>query len=128
VDIYETEKAYVLLADMPGVAADGLDVQTERNRLVIHGRVERPTVPSDYQEFGPEFLNRVGYDPVFGARPLKRAIQCEVETPVAWLIVAASCATAAPCGSTWSATNCASTRSRRPRGWRPRPERCRGGA
>jgi ATP-dependent Clp protease ATP-binding subunit ClpA len=30
----------------------------------------------------------VGYDPVFGARPLKRLIQREVETPVARLIVA----------------------------------------
>ena len=26
VDIYEAEKAYVLLADMPGVLPDGLDV------------------------------------------------------------------------------------------------------
>jgi HSP20 family molecular chaperone IbpA len=51
VDIYETEKAYVLLADMPGVAADGLDVQTERNTLLIHGRVERQPIPPDYQEF-----------------------------------------------------------------------------
>jgi ATP-dependent Clp protease ATP-binding subunit ClpB len=33
-------------------------------------------------------LARVGYDPVFGARPLKRLIQREVETPVARLIVA----------------------------------------
>jgi ATP-dependent Clp protease ATP-binding subunit ClpB len=33
-------------------------------------------------------LARVGYDPVFGARPLKRAIQREVETPGARLIVA----------------------------------------
>jgi ATP-dependent Clp protease ATP-binding subunit ClpB len=33
-------------------------------------------------------IARVGYDPVFGARPLKRAIQREVETPVARLIVA----------------------------------------
>jgi ATP-dependent Clp protease ATP-binding subunit ClpB len=33
-------------------------------------------------------LARVGYDPVFGARPLKRTIQREVETPVARLIVA----------------------------------------
>jgi ATP-dependent Clp protease ATP-binding subunit ClpB len=32
-------------------------------------------------------LARIGYDPVFGARPLKRAIQREVETPVARLIV-----------------------------------------
>ena len=34
------------------------------------------------------YLAKVGYDPVFGARPLKRAIQREVETPVARLIVA----------------------------------------
>ena len=33
-------------------------------------------------------LAHVGYDPVFGARPLKRAIQREVETPVARLIIA----------------------------------------
>jgi ATP-dependent Clp protease ATP-binding subunit ClpB len=33
-------------------------------------------------------LARIGYDPVFGARPLKRVIQREVETPVARLIVA----------------------------------------
>jgi len=51
VDIYETEKAYVLLADMPGVATDGLDVEAERNTLVIRGRVERPAVPPDNQEF-----------------------------------------------------------------------------
>ena len=35
-----------------------------------------------------QYLARVGYDPVFGARPLKRLIQREVETPVARLIVA----------------------------------------
>jgi ATP-dependent Clp protease ATP-binding subunit ClpC len=33
-------------------------------------------------------LARVGYDPVFGARPLKRVIQRDVETPVARLVVA----------------------------------------
>jgi ATP-dependent Clp protease ATP-binding subunit ClpB len=29
------------------------------------------------------FLVRSGYDPAYGARPLKRAIQKEVETPLA---------------------------------------------
>jgi ATP-dependent Clp protease ATP-binding subunit ClpB len=33
-------------------------------------------------------LAKTGYDPVYGARPLKRAIQREVETPLARLIVA----------------------------------------
>jgi len=51
VDIYETDKAYVLLADMPGVGPEGLDVVAERNELVIHGRVDGPARPADCQEF-----------------------------------------------------------------------------
>jgi len=35
-----------------------------------------------------EHLVHVGYDPAFGARPLKRAIQKEVETPLARRLVA----------------------------------------
>jgi ATP-dependent Clp protease ATP-binding subunit ClpB len=35
------------------------------------------------------FLVRTGYDPSYGARPLKRAIQREIETPMARLILAA---------------------------------------
>jgi ATP-dependent Clp protease ATP-binding subunit ClpB len=34
-----------------------------------------------------DFLVDVGYDPVYGARPLKRAIQREVETPIAKAIL-----------------------------------------
>ncbi|NWF57979.1 MAG: ATP-dependent chaperone ClpB [Fischerella sp.] len=34
-----------------------------------------------------DFLAEVGYDPVFGARPLKRAIQRELETPIAKAIL-----------------------------------------
>lgn len=51
VDIYETEKAYVLMADLPSVASSGLQVEAERDTLVIRGRVERPATPPDYQEF-----------------------------------------------------------------------------
>jgi ATP-dependent Clp protease ATP-binding subunit ClpB len=35
-----------------------------------------------------ERLIRIGYDPAFGARPLKRAIQKEIETPLARKLVA----------------------------------------
>ena len=35
-----------------------------------------------------EQLSRVGYDPVFGARPLKRAIQSLIETPLSKKIIA----------------------------------------
>ena len=35
-----------------------------------------------------DWLANVGYDPVYGARPLKRAIQRELETPLAKAILA----------------------------------------
>jgi ATP-dependent Clp protease ATP-binding subunit ClpB len=38
-------------------------------------------------ESGLDFLAEVGYDPVFGARPLKRAIQRELETQIAKAIL-----------------------------------------
>ena len=51
VDIYETESQFVLLADMPGVAADGVEVLTERDTLIVRGRAERQMSDPDYQEF-----------------------------------------------------------------------------
>jgi len=43
-----------------------------------------------------DWLAGVGYDPVYGARPLKRAIQRELETPIAKAILAGTF----PAGST----------------------------
>jgi len=37
VDIYQTEDAVVLVADLPGVSKDGLTVQIEQNVLTISG-------------------------------------------------------------------------------------------
>ena len=34
-----------------------------------------------------DWLANAGYDPVYGARPLKRAVQRELETPIAKLIL-----------------------------------------
>jgi HSP20 family protein len=52
VDIYETDTGYVVLADMPGVKADGLEVVAERDELTIRGRVGRhPDAVPNYQEF-----------------------------------------------------------------------------
>ena len=42
VDIYETEEALVLLADMPGVTEKGVDVAVEDDTLSIIGRVDPP--------------------------------------------------------------------------------------
>ena len=51
VDIYETDTNFVVLADMPGVTPDGLEVIAERNSLILRGRVEEPSTSPEYQEF-----------------------------------------------------------------------------
>ena len=40
VDIYETEKEVIVVADMPGVLPDGVDLSLEDNVLTIQGRRE----------------------------------------------------------------------------------------
>jgi len=39
VDVYESADAYVVTADVPGVAEDGLEITVEKDRLTIDGRV-----------------------------------------------------------------------------------------
>ena len=34
-----------------------------------------------------QHLARVGYDPAYGARPLKRTIQKEIETVLGWMLL-----------------------------------------
>ena len=52
VDIYETDTGHVLLADLPGVSRDGLDLHVERDRLTIRGRVMTADTPRpQHQEF-----------------------------------------------------------------------------
>lgn len=40
VDIFETEKSITLLADLPGVATDGLDIDLRDNTLTLSGVAE----------------------------------------------------------------------------------------
>ena len=42
----------------------------------------------DFTDAARDYLANRGYDPVYGARPLKRAIQQEVETPLAQQLIA----------------------------------------
>jgi HSP20 family molecular chaperone IbpA len=51
-DIFETDDGLVILADIPGVSADGVDVTLERNVLTIRGRTE----DSPPQGFSPVYL------------------------------------------------------------------------
>ena len=44
-DIYETEQSVVIVADLPGVAANAIDLALERDKLTLRGRVQQD--PSD---------------------------------------------------------------------------------
>lgn len=46
-DIYETEEQIVVVADMPGVDAESVDITLEKNILTLNGYVE-PTAPEGY--------------------------------------------------------------------------------
>ena len=58
-------------------------IQLERLKKRLHER----NIYLNLTEEAVEFLAEVGYDPVYGARPLKRAIQKELETELARAIL-----------------------------------------
>ncbi|HXG13331.1 MAG TPA: ATP-dependent chaperone ClpB [Gemmataceae bacterium] len=53
----------------------------------LRQRLEERHITLELTEAAKEHLVRVGYDPAYGARPLKRALQREVETPLARLVL-----------------------------------------
>ncbi|MCG3180191.1 MAG: Spore protein SP21 [Phycisphaerae bacterium] len=44
VDIYETESGLTLVAELPGVSADGLAVEVEKGVLTISGKADAPAL------------------------------------------------------------------------------------
>ena len=62
-DIYETKDSIVVLAEMPGVAPDGVDLTLERRVLTIRGR-SGATEHAGYQLVYNEFANG-DYERVF---------------------------------------------------------------
>lgn len=54
VDIYETEDAITLLADLPGVEKDALDINVEDRHLTVTGLVNQPEARLNalYSEYG----------------------------------------------------------------------------
>jgi ATP-dependent Clp protease ATP-binding subunit ClpB len=60
-------------------------VEIQLKRLQV--RLQERQIELVLTEEAKTHLARVGYDPVYGARPLKRSIQREVETPLARLIL-----------------------------------------
>jgi ATP-dependent Clp protease ATP-binding subunit ClpB len=60
-----------------------VDLQVERVRALLKDRKVELTLT----EAARRWLARVGYDPVYGARPLKRAVQKHLQDPLAELIL-----------------------------------------
>jgi ATP-dependent Clp protease ATP-binding subunit ClpB len=56
-----------------------IDVQLERLREMLHER----NITMSLDSSARELLAREGYDPTYGARPLKRAIQTLIQNPMA---------------------------------------------
>jgi ATP-dependent Clp protease ATP-binding subunit ClpB len=54
---------------------------------VLEARMEKMDMKLDVSPQALAELAKAGFDPVFGARPLKRAIQQRIENPVAKLIL-----------------------------------------
>jgi HSP20 family protein len=52
VDIFETKDELVLVADMPGVPSDGVDIDVEGDQLTIEGRVRT----EDYEGLKPLYV------------------------------------------------------------------------
>lgn len=53
-DIFETDDDVVLVADMPGVGADDIEVTLERRVLTLRGRA-RPPAPEGYRQVYGEY-------------------------------------------------------------------------
>lgn len=51
VDIFETEREITLLADMPGVKTDDLDIDLREDTLTLAGEVESPERPDETEIF-----------------------------------------------------------------------------
>ncbi|MDR1178342.1 MAG: ATP-dependent chaperone ClpB, partial [Spirochaetaceae bacterium] len=61
-----------------------VDIQLKR----LAGRLAERKIAVKVSDAAKEFLAQRGYDPLFGARPLKRTIQGDLENPLAKLIIA----------------------------------------
>ena len=61
-----------------------VDIQVARLQRLLEDR----KIQLDLSDAARTWLGRVGYDPVYGARPLKRAVQKYVQDPLADKILA----------------------------------------
>ena len=92
-----------------------VDIQLRRLKVLLDDR----KITLDLDDGAIAWLGRAGYDPVYGARPLKRVIQRELQNPLAGAASSkAASGTATGCASPPGPDHLVLTDSGR---WRPRP-------
>ena len=67
-----------------GHTAPTVDIQVARVQKLLKDRKSE----LDLTDAARKWLGRVGYDPVYGARPLKRAVQRYLQDPLAEMLLA----------------------------------------
>jgi HSP20 family protein len=83
VDIFETKDGYVLLAEMPGVVKEGLEVTLEGNTLTLagHRTVDWPKAEVIFRESRPVHFRRVfELDPAIDAGKINARVEQGVLT------------------------------------------------
>ncbi len=65
------------------IIAQILDIQIEN----VQGRLQKKGISVNISDKAKEFLANRGFDPIYGARPLKRVIQNEVLNPIAMKVI-----------------------------------------
>ncbi|MBX9626350.1 MAG: Hsp20/alpha crystallin family protein [Gemmataceae bacterium] len=76
VDILETEHEFLLLADLPGVTADGVDIRFENGELTVHGK--RPAANAGKDEAVREHPG-TNFSRVFGVSETVAADKIEAD-------------------------------------------------
>lgn len=68
------------------------DIKNVASIQLLHlvQRLEQKNITLLFSEDAKEHLANKGYDPVYGARPLKRVIQDLVQTPISKLLISGS--------------------------------------
>ena len=68
VDIYENDQGLILLADMPGVSKDVLDIQVDKDVLTLRGSIAQ-SIPDDAKPLYVEFSGPGLYERAFTIGP-----------------------------------------------------------
>ena len=69
------------------LSMDDLEGIVEIQTAILKDRLRERRIEIELTDAAKTYLARKGYNPSFGVRPLKRLIQSEIETPIAYMVI-----------------------------------------